>query len=172
MNHMKRFYKLGLRYLLIPVLLLVFSGEAFAKRVLGYTPPPFYIRFFISLFTLLPVGLVSATLCYFEVRLFDPDNCIKNRKTYFAIVLLLVLCGSLTAPIDSYNDELWNPAMIGAISLSLIMPTATLILQKKIRLWVTIIISLALIIPSMIVFEVVTFYYQMFGANIGIPTTW
>ena len=79
---------------------------------------------------------------------YDQENCIKNKKKYYAISLLLVWGGAFGASVDAFNLEFLNPAMIGATFLSLIIPAAALTLQNKMQLRRTIMISLALSYPQ------------------------
>jgi hypothetical protein len=153
--------------------LIFLCDLAAAKRVIGYTPPPYYLRFLISFFTLAPVGFITGGLSYYAVRYFDQENCIKNKKLFLITLIGLILMGAITGALDGLNDECWNPAMIGSISLSLIIPAALLILHGRFKFLPHIIISIVAFIPSLFVIEVVAYFYQNYTYfELGWPTAW
>ena len=161
-----------LKYILpILALLFVFSEEVFALR-LSHASPPYLIRFLMSVLTLSPLGIIVSILCYFIIRYFDRENCIKNKKRYLTIVVILMLLGSLMGAMDAHNDELWSPAMPGTGWVSLILPAAPFVLQKRMRRRVTIMVSLILALLSMWICGFITDTWQMYGLKLGLPTTW
>jgi hypothetical protein len=151
----------------------VFCESAIAKKVIGYIPPPYYIRFLISFFTLAPIGIIAGGLSYYAARYFDYENCIMNRRLFLLILIVLILIGSFAGASDSFNDECWNPAMLGSVALALIIPTASLILHRRLNVAPRVIISFASLIPSLVIMEVATYSYQMYSYfELGWPTAW
>lgn len=158
---------------IIFMILIFLCDSALAKKVIGYIPPPYYLRLLISFFTLAPIGFIIGGLSYYSVRYFDQENCIKNKKLFLMTLIGLILIGAITGALDGLNDECWNPAMIGSISLSLIIPAASLILHRMFKLLPRIIISIVAIIPSLFVIEVVVYFYQNYTYfELGWPTAW
>ncbi len=153
--------------------MLGLCGAAIAKKVAGYTPPPYIIRFLISLFTLAPFGIITGALSYYAFRYFDYDNCMKNKKLFFQILFVQILIGSITGALDGFNDECYNPAMIGSVALSLIIPSASLVLHRRFKLPSRILLSFIIIIPSFFGMVIATYSYQLYTYyNLGWPTAW
>jgi hypothetical protein len=152
---------------------LALCDSAIAKRVIGYIPPPYYIRFLISIFTLTPIGFITGGLSYYGARFFDYETCMKNRKLFFAMLFAFIFIGSFIGASDGLNDECWNPAMLGSVPLSLIIPIAALILTRRFKLLPRVIISCALLIPSLVIIEVAIFSYQSYTYfELRWPTAW
>ena len=158
---------------MIYMLTFVICESVIANKMIGYTPPLYYFRFMISLFTLAPIGSIAIGLSYCAVRYFDYENFVKNKKLFLMIIIVLILIGVIAGASDGLNDECWNPAMIGSVALSLIIPAASLILHRRLKLTPRVMISFVVIIPSLFIIELATYSYQIYSYfELGWPTAW
>jgi hypothetical protein len=141
--------------------------------MLGYIPPPFYYRFFISLLNLMPVAVIMTLSCY-KYCLARNDNVYSQgkRHLFYLIIFFVVISGAFFAARDALNDEGWNPAMSGTLLLALIWPTAYYMFSRKQATLMRFMWSFLAYYPSFIFAFFLTNLWQYVGREMGLPTSW
>ncbi|WP_027360793.1 hypothetical protein [Desulforegula conservatrix] len=147
-------------------------SNAFAKKVIDYIPPPYWMRYLISVLTILPIAIIFGSISYFAIKLIEKEIPVKKRNYFSCFVLVVALISCAFSANDSLNDEMWNPYFMGANFLSLIIPFVAVYLLTKIKLWARLLLSIMLLIPAWWIVAFATMGWQFFGIIIGLPTSW
>ena len=143
----------------------------FAKKGLGFVPPPYSYRVFCSIITLGPIAILLFVLSYLYIKIADRN--VTNQNLYKLIIFIvcnLLLCCFIAA-LDGLNDECWNPAAT-AVLLPLFILFVIPILSKKWKITIRIVVGIILFVFSSVIIRYVAIFWQNYAECIGLPSTW
>ncbi len=153
------------------ILIFLFIGFCYAKRMEGYVPPPFSYRLLCSFIVLTPFAILTLALSYLYFKLVDKlVGKIIFLKLFVAMIFTLIICCLLAAS-DSYNDEGTNPVSM-AILLTIYIPFVIPILGKKLKLWVRTMIGIGFLIILVFVIGYLEVPFHDLLLKTNLPTTW